>query len=367
MYGNAAATAGLRRGGGEGAGGKGAARVAAAPRGRLRRAQTLRTPTSPARGGDARSPQRQVAGFCGASLRGYTVLLVAWASVGWRADLEIANRDDCMVRALSKSDEAKVYDAGQCVVEVHRRLSAWLRVGVTLDQIDTYVAKTLAALNCKSCFLRYRIPRMPPFPSHSCLSVNECVVHGHVGYFNDPMMVGDVLKIDIGVVHKGWIGDAARTYVFGEMTPLIRRLTDAGKESILRGIEQLQPGRKLIEWARAVQEYVEGACGFHLVEGLGGHGFGKRLHAPPLVSNTLPKSKHDWPDAQLELRPGMLLAVEPMIAVGTSRLAQNPNQWPVFISDGSQSVHYEHDVLITERGPRVLTEGLDEVPDVVLR
>ena len=255
--------------------------------------------------------------------------------------------------------------AAQKVVETHRRLSAWLRPGITLAEIDRFVAKTLEDLACRSCFLGYRVPKSPAFPSHACLSLNECVVHGTAGYYTQPMKAGDILKIDIGVYFEGWVGDAAWTYVFGEPNPLARRLTSAGKESLRRGVQQLQPGRNYIEWARAVQSHVEGECGFHLIRGLGGHGYGRKLHGPPFISNTVPLHPSEWPDAFRPIQPGTLVAVEPMIAVGTGETTQRRNEWPVFTADKSLSVHYEHDIYIGENGPEVLTEGLEEIKDVI--
>jgi methionyl aminopeptidase len=255
--------------------------------------------------------------------------------------------------------------AAQKVVETHRRLSSWLRLGTTLAEIDRFVAKTLEDLACRSCFIGYRVPKSPAFPSHACLSLNECVVHGTAGYYIQPMKPGDILKIDIGVYFEGWVGDAAWTYVFGEMNPLAKRLTNAGKESLRRGVQQLQPGRNYIEWARAVQSHVEGECGFHLIRGLGGHGYGRKLHGPPFISNTVPLHPSEWPDAFRPIQPGTLVAVEPMIAVGTGETTQRKNEWPVFTADKSLSVHYEHDVYIGENGPEVLTEGLEEIKDVI--
>jgi len=265
------------------------------------------------------------------------------------------------------ADQAAVYDAAQRVVETHRRLSGWLRCGLTLAEIDDYVADVLAELNCRSCFLGYRIPRHLPFPNHACLSVNDCVVHGTSESYLEPMRPGDVLKIDIGVLHQGWIGDAARTYVFGDMTEDVKALTDCGKESIRLGLEQLRPGKRLIHWARTVQRYVEDRCGFSLVRGLGGHGYGKELHTAPHISNNVPDIPGEWPEAQREFTPGMLLAVEPMIAAGGPQIMQRGRTWPIYAADGSQTVHYEHNVLITEDGHRLLTEGLEDVPDVILR
>jgi methionyl aminopeptidase len=273
-------------------------------------------------------------------------------------------------RLLKAPEADAAYTSAQKVVETHRRLSSWLRPGQTLAQIDAFVAKTLEDLNCRSAFWGYRTGNHAPFPSYACLSVNNCVVHGTAGYYREPMKQGDVLKIDIGVVHRGWIGDAAWTYIYGQPTPAVARLAECGKESLRRGVAQLRPGNKFIEFARAVQGYVEDECGYHLIRGLGGHGYGQTLHAAPFVSNTLPTYSGEWPDAHTPCTPGILIAVEPMIAVGTGLTVQNPGigrrvEWPVFTKDGSLSVHYEHDVLITENGPRILTEGLEEIRDII--
>lgn len=270
-------------------------------------------------------------------------------------------------RQMQKVDEEAAYEAAQRVVEVHRRLADWLRHGQTLAEIDQFVADTLEDLRAKSCFLGYKVRGHGAFPSHACLSLNDCVVHGTAGYYTKPLKEGDVLKIDIGVKYQGWIGDAAWTYVFGEMNDEVRRLTDAGKEALRRGIEQIRPGNRLIDWARAVQEYVEGECGLHLVRGLGGHGYGRKLHTAPFVSNVVPNAVSEWPDAFTACQPGMLLALEPMVAAGTAKVTQQGNAWPVYTADGSQSVHYEHDVLVTDEGPRVLSEGLDDLEDVIRR
>lgn len=266
---------------------------------------------------------------------------------------------------ISKTDVTGAYDAAQRVVQVHQRLREWLRPGLTLPEIDIFVAKTLDELGARSCFLGYRVPRSPAFPSHACLSVNECVVHGTASSLQRPLKVGDILKVDIGVSYRGWIGDAAWSYVFGQPTPQIRALLDAGKVSLQKGIETLRPGNTLIAFARAVQGCVETERGFHLIRGLGGHGYGRRLHEPPFVSNTLPTYAGEWPDAHEKCLPGMLLAVEPMIGIGTGQIVQAKGQWPIYTADGSMSSHHEHDVLITEEGPRILTEGLDALDDVI--
>lgn len=274
---------------------------------------------------------------------------------------------------LTQADAQAAYEAGQRVVEVHRRLVDFLRIGQTLAQIDQQVLRALEDLGCRSCFYLYRQPRLPAFPSHACLSVNDCIVHGTAGYYTRPMKEGDILKIDIGVTHRGWIGDAAWTYVFKNYpSEDARRLMEAGKLSLARGVKELAPGKQLIDWARVVQRTVEEEHGFHLVRGLGGHGyFRKKLHEAPFVSNVVPpdfsphRGSFEWPDALRPCHPGTIVAVEPMVAMGTSKTTSKPREWPVFTADGSLSVHYEHDVLVTDTGPQVLTEGLEGMPDIV--
>jgi len=266
---------------------------------------------------------------------------------------------------ISPADADRVYAAAQRVVEVHQRLSKWLRPGVTLPQVDLWVAKTLEELKCRSCFLGYQIPKSPKFPSHACLSVNHCVVHGTAASHLAPLGQGDILKVDIGVRYQGWVGDAAWTYAFGAPTPEVKRLMACGKESLRRGVLELKPGNTFGAWARTVQGHVESECGFHLIRGFGGHGYGRELHAAPFVSNTVPTHPGEWSDVHTACRPGTLVAVEPMIAAGAPETRTKGHEWPVYMKDGSMSVHYEHDVLITEKGPRVLTEGLELVNDIV--
>lgn len=267
-----------------------------------------------------------------------------------------------------QAEAAKGYDAAQLVVETHRRIVAWLHAGVTLPQVDNQIARILDDLGAKSAFKGYKPFReKPPFPSHACLSVNDCVVHGTAAYLDRPLKAGDLLKIDIGAKYHGFIGDVGWTYSIGEPTPQVRRLMDVSKESLRRGIAKLQPGLKLEEFAKAVQGHVEIENRLHLVRGLGGHGYGRELHDGPFVSNTVSEPGNEWADGKTKCKPGMFLAVEPMVAIGTGHTKPDGRGWPVFSADGSMTAHHEHDVLITDNGNRVLSEGMDELPDVITR
>ncbi len=255
--------------------------------------------------------------------------------------------------------------AAECVVSVHRRLVEFLRAGLTLAQIDQFVATQLADLDCTSCFKGYKVRGHPPFPSHSCLSVNDCVVHGTHDMDDRTLVDGDLISVDIGVKHRGWIGDAAWTYAIGGCDKLAAELMASGRDSLRLGIAAMQPGRPLVEWAKAVQDHVEKRCRFCLVRGLGGHGYGRSLHAAPYVANTLPTYPGEWSEAWSLWRPGMLVAVEPMIAIGTTETRSDGSAWPIFTGDGSLAVHHEADVLITANGPINLTAGLFDLPDIV--
>ena len=262
-------------------------------------------------------------------------------------------------------DIAGATQAAEHVVETHRRLVDHLRAGQTLAEIDAFVGETLKSLDSESAFKHYRVRGHPPFPSEACLSVNECIVHGTHDMSRTPIEPGDLVSIDIGVRHKGWIGDAAWTYVIEATDDTSMKLVESGRESLRLGVDAMQPGRPLVDWARAVQDHVEKKCGFGLVRGLGGHGYGRTLHGPPFISNVVPSYPGEWPDAFRSFKPGMLVAVEPMIAMTTTEIRSEGRAWPIYTANGSRSVHHEADVLITEEGPRNLTAGLFDLPDIV--
>lgn len=262
-------------------------------------------------------------------------------------------------------DIADATAAAERVVEVHRKLVGFLRAGQTLAEIDAFVGRSLRDLDSESAFKHYRVRGHPPFPSEACLSVNQCIVHGTHDMTTTPIEPGDLVSIDIGVRHRGWIGDAAWTYIVESTDEVSQRLVECGRESLRIGVEAMQPGQPLVDWAKAVQGHVEEECGFNLVRGLGGHGYGRTLHGPPFISNVVPSYPGEWPDAFRSFRPGMLVAVEPMIAVSTTEICSEGREWPIYTADGSRSVHHEADILITEDGPRNLTAGLFDLPDVV--
>ena len=255
--------------------------------------------------------------------------------------------------------------SAQFVVEIHKALTDFLCAGLTLPEIDSFVGEKLRTLKCKSAFYKYKIPGQPPFPSQSCLSVNDCVVHGTHIMEQAPLAPGDLVSIDIGVSHQGWIGDAAWTWAIEETSDENMRLMQAGRESLAAGVAAMQPNRPLMDFAKEVQRVAEKEFGFHLIRGLGGHGDGRTLHAPPFISNVVPSHPSEWPDAWKTFNEGMLIAVEPMLAVGTGQIKNARGSWPIYPADHSMSVHYEADILIGADGPIDLTEGLHDLPYLV--
>ena len=269
------------------------------------------------------------------------------------------------VPLISSKDVEGAKVSARLVVEIHYALTDFLRAGLTLPEIDSYIANKLRDLKCKSAFLKYRIPGQPPFPSHSCISVNDCVVHGTHIMSQAPLKSGDLISVDIGVSHKGWIGDAAWTWAVEQTSDENHKLMQAGRESLAAGIKAMQPNRPMMDFARAVQSVAEGEFGFHLVRGLGGHGYGRTLHSPPFVSNVVPAHPTEWPDGWRTFDSGMLIAVEPMLAIGTGEIENKRGTWPIYSADHSTSVHYEADVYITDNGPIDLTKGLQDLPYIV--
>ena len=269
------------------------------------------------------------------------------------------------VPLISSHDAKEAKVSARIVVEVHRALTDFIRAGITLPEIDAFVAKKLRELKCKSAFLKYKMPGQPPFPSHSCLSVNDCVVHGTHTMTQSPLSPGDLISVDIGVIHKGWVGDAAWTWAIEHASDENHKLMQAGRDSLSAGIKAMQPARPMMDFARAVQGVAEDDFGFHLIRGLGGHGYGRTLHAPPFISNVVPAHPSEWPDGWRTFEPGMLIAVEPMLAIGTGHIENMQGTWPIFSADNSMSVHFEADIHITEDGPVDLTQGLQELPYII--
>jgi methionyl aminopeptidase len=243
----------------------------------------------------------------------------------------------------------KMRQAGLVVWEAHQAAAKLIQPGVATAEIDAVVEKTIRARGGIPLFKG--VPGRVPFPAATCISVNAEVVHGIPG--PRKLKEGDVVSIDIGVRLDGWCGDAATTYPVGEVDPRARQLLEIGEGTLRLALHEMRPKIRWSQVARSMERYVNRA-GFHVIEELLGHGIGRELWEKPQVPN-LPTGK----TADFKLRPGMVLAVEPMIAIGTKDVKLMPDHWTYETVDGSSCVHFEHTIAVTENGLKVLTAGPD--------
>jgi methionyl aminopeptidase len=219
--------------------------------------------------------------------------------------------------------------------------AAEIHAGATTAQIDRLAASEMKALNCKSAFLGYR-----GFPGNICISINEEVVHGIGG--SRVIQDGDVVKIDIGIVYDGWVGDNALTVPVGNVAPETLKLLAVTEESLHVAIEHARDGHMLGDLCASVEEHVM-KFNYTVVREFVGHGVGRKLHEEPQVPNYGKKG------AKPRLKAGMTLAIEPMINLGTAKTRTLSDGWTVITQDRKPSAHYEHVVLITTGDPEVLT------------
>lgn len=230
-----------------------------------------------------------------------------------------------------------------CVVanSVLSDIAAFIRPGVTTKQVDEHAAERIRHYGAKSAFLGYR-----KYPCHTCISVNDEVVHGLAN--ERVLRFGDIVSVDCGVMYRGFIGDNARTVAVGGCGVAAQRLMDVTEQALYEGIAQAVPGNRVTDISRAVQNYVEGN-GFGIVREFVGHGVGRTVHEEPQVPNFVDAKCNQ------KLRPGMTLAIEPMVTAGRPAVKILNDGWTVVTQDGSLSAHFEHTILITEGEPEILT------------
>jgi methionyl aminopeptidase len=235
----------------------------------------------------------------------------------------------------------KMRASGRAAATVLARLSGLVQPGITTGEIDAKAAEWMAELGCRSAFLGYR-----NFPGQTCLSVNEEVVHGIGG--SRRLEYGDIIKIDVGVVLNGWIGDTATTVFCGVVNPETERLCLATKRILDSAIPFAVAGRRLGDLSHHIESEAL-RDGFSVVREFVGHGVGRRLHEEPQIPN------YGRRGSGPKLKPGMTLAIEPMINLGEEGVRILEDGWTVVTTDGKPSAHFEHTVLITEKEPEVLT------------
>lgn len=231
--------------------------------------------------------------------------------------------------------------ASRIVAEVLEELRQACRVGVLTLDLDRIAEQKTIQLGAKPAFKGYR-----GYPRSLCSSINEQVVHGIPGEI--ALKDGDIVGLDFGVVYKGYVGDAATTVPIGTIAPETAKLLTVTQECLAFGIEQMRPDRRLSDVSRAIQTHAE-SNGFSVVREFGGHGIGKRMHEDPMVLNYVSNERG------IRLRPGLVLAIEPMVNMGTEQVQILDDGWTVVTCDGKPSAHFEHTVAITEDGPTILT------------
>ena len=221
-----------------------------------------------------------------------------------------------------------------------------VRPGVTTKQIDKAVHDFIVSQGARPSFLHYH-----GYPASACISVNETVIHGIPG--NYVLRDGDIVSIDVGALYKGFHGDCAATFACGTISDQAQKLIDVTKQSFFEGIRFAKRGHRVSDISHAIQTYVE-SNGFSVVRSFVGHGVGAQLHEEPEVPN------YGAPGRGPRMLPGMTLAIEPMVNVGTHEVRILRDEWTVVTTDGKLSAHYENTVLITDGEPEILTvhEGL---------
>jgi methionyl aminopeptidase len=218
---------------------------------------------------------------------------------------------------------------------------SYVRPGLTTKEIDLFAASRIKSYGAKSAFLGYH-----KYPCNICISVNEQVVHGLAS--DRRLEFGDIVSLDVGVVYNRFVGDTARTVAVGGCGVLAQRLIDVTERALYEGIGQAMPGKHVVDISRAIQNYVE-SNGFSVVREFVGHGVGRSMHEEPQIPNFVDGKSSP------KLRPGMTLAIEPMVNAGLPGVKLSNDGWTVVAQDGSLSAHFEHTVLVTESEPEILT------------
>ena len=226
--------------------------------------------------------------------------------------------------------------------EVHARLGEEIKPGISTWDIDAFGEKLIRSYGCVPNFLNYN-----GYPASICVSVNDEVVHG-IPKKEHILKEGDIVSLDAGLIYKGYHSDAARTYPVGQISDKARQLIEVTKQSFFEGVKYAREGNHLYDISNAIDRYVS-QFGYGVVRDLVGHGIGTHLHEDPQIPNY-----RQWKRG-IRLRPGMTLAIEPMINMGGYRVEWLSDDWTVVTQDGSLSAHYENTVLITDGEPEILT------------
>lgn len=248
-----------------------------------------------------------------------------------------------MIICKSATELKFMREAGRIVAETHRLLAKAIRPGVTTKELDRIAEDYIHSQGAVPSFKGYN-----GFPASICASVNEELVHGIPG--QRKLIEGDIISIDIGAQYQGYHGDSAWTYPVGKISPIVRKLLEVTERSLYTGLEQAKPDARLYTISHAVQTCIEEA-GFSIVREYVGHGIGANLHEEPQIPN------YGLPNHGPRLKPGMVLAIEPMVNIGGRYVRTLEDNWTVVTVDGSVCSHFEHTIAITVDGYEILTKS----------
>lgn len=246
-----------------------------------------------------------------------------------------------MIPVKNDREIAKMRIACNTASVVLERVCSIVRPGVTTREVNQAAADFMAGEACRSAFLDYR-----GFPGHICISLNQEVVHGIGGPRR--IQYGDIVKIDCGVIKDGWVGDTATTVPVGVIDPRVMLLLEVTENSLHLAITYALAGRRLGDLCAAIEDEIV-ANGFSVVREFVGHGVGRKLHEEPQVPN------YGRPGTGPKLKPGMTIAIEPMVNMGGAAVRVLADEWTVVTVDGKPSAHFEHTVLVTKGEPEILT------------
>lgn len=246
-----------------------------------------------------------------------------------------------MITTKSKHELEIMREAGRIVAMAHAAVKQLIAPGITTRELDAEVEKVILQAGATPSFKGYQ-----GFPAAICASVNEELVHGIPS--SKKLHDGDIISVDIGAYYKGYHGDSANTFAVGKISIEAQRLLEVTEASLFEGIKMAKSGNHLSDISHAVQVYVE-AKEMSIVRDYVGHGIGREMHEPPQVPN------YGLPGRGIRLRPGHVLAIEPMVNLGGPDVRTLADNWTVITEDGSLCAHFEHTVAITEEGPEILT------------
>ena len=247
------------------------------------------------------------------------------------------------VTIKSKEEIQLMRDAGKILAEVHNQLEEFIAPGISTLDIDKKGEELIRSYGCIPSFKGYE-----GFPASICVSVNDEVVHG-IPVANHYLFDGDIVSLDAGVIYKGYQSDAARTHGVGVIDDDAKKLIDVTRESFFKGMEYAKAGNHLYDISAAIQKHAE-ANGFSIVRELVGHGIGTEMHEEPQIPNFKPRFRKG-----IKLKPGMTLAVEPMVNAGKKEIWMLEDEWTIVTQDGANSAHYENTIFITEGDPEILS------------